>query len=86
MNIVGDVKGKDAVIVDDMIDTAGTLTNAAKAIIKPARATRVGLRDATRCSRARPSQRITDSPLAEVVVTNTIPLVRSGSSNARRCA
>jgi ribose-phosphate pyrophosphokinase len=32
MNIIGDVKGKVAVLVDDMIDTAGTITNAAKVL------------------------------------------------------
>src|SRR5262249_9914889 len=34
MHLIGDVKGKDAVIVDDMIDTAGTLTSAAKAVLE----------------------------------------------------
>src|SRR5699024_12702510 len=33
MNIIGDVKGKKAIIIDDMIDTAGTITNAAQAIM-----------------------------------------------------
>ena len=35
MNLIGDVNGKVAVLVDDMIDTAGTITNAAKVIIVP---------------------------------------------------
>src|SRR5262249_40608656 len=34
MNIIGDVRGKDAVLVDDMIDTAGTLANAARALVE----------------------------------------------------
>ena len=34
MNIIGDVKGKKVILVDDMIDTAGTLCNAAKATIE----------------------------------------------------
>lgn len=33
MNLIGDVKGKVAVLVDDMIDTAGTITNAAKVLV-----------------------------------------------------
>lgn len=36
MNLIGDVKGKVAVLVDDMIDTAGTITNAAKVQFHPA--------------------------------------------------
>ena len=35
MNLIGDVKGKVAVLVDDMIDTAGTITNAAKVTVLP---------------------------------------------------
>ena len=34
MNLIGDVKGKVAVLVDDMIDTAGTITNAAKVLVQ----------------------------------------------------
>ena len=41
MNIIGDVKGKRAVIVDDLVDTAGTLCNGAKAIIEVGGATEV---------------------------------------------
>ncbi|MFO0627160.1 MAG: phosphoribosyltransferase family protein [Polyangiales bacterium] len=52
MNIIGDVKGRDCVILDDMIDTAGTLANSPPArwwITAPARCTP---RRRTRCSRA----------------------------------
>lgn len=77
MNIVGDVKGKRAVIVDDIIDTAGTLTNAAKAIVD------AGAASVAACAShpvfsGKAVQRITDSPLAHVVVTNTIPLSDAG--------
>jgi ribose-phosphate pyrophosphokinase len=39
MNLIGDVKGKVAVLVDDMIDTAGTITNAAKVLVQGSRMT-----------------------------------------------
>ncbi len=73
MNIVGDVKGKRAVIVDDIIDTAGTLTHAAVAIME------AGAASVSACAShavfsGRAVQRITESPLQHVVVTNTIPL------------
>ena len=73
MNIIGDVRGKDAVLVDDMIDTAGTLTQAAKAIID------AGARSVSACAThavlSGPAiKRIEESPLAEVIVTDTIPL------------
>ena len=78
MNIVGDVRGKKAVIVDDIIDTAGTLTNAAHAIIN------AGAASVSACAShavfsGKAVQRIEDSPLQHVVVTNTIPLSEVGA-------
>jgi ribose-phosphate pyrophosphokinase len=77
MNIVGDVRGKRAVIVDDLIDTAGTLTAAARAIIS------AGAVDVSACAThavfsADAVQRIQNSPLQHVVVTDTIPLSDPG--------
>jgi ribose-phosphate pyrophosphokinase len=81
MNIIGDVKGKECIIVDDMIDTAGTLTGAAKALIEFG-ATRV-VACATHGVLSGPAiERIMDSPLDEVVVSDTIPL----SPAARTCS
>src|SRR6185503_11369935 len=73
MNIIGDVRGKDAILVDDMIDTAGTLTNAAKAVME------AGARSVSACAThavfSGPAiPRIEASPLTEVIVTDTIPL------------
>jgi ribose-phosphate pyrophosphokinase len=80
MNLIGDVKGKQCIIVDDMIDTAGTLTGAAKALIDYG-ATRV-VACATHGVLSGPAiQRIMDSPLDEVVVSDTIPLTPA----ARTC-
>ena len=82
MNIVGDVRGKKAVIVDDIIDTAGTLTNAAQAIIN-AGASSVSATAAHAVFSGKAVQRITDSPLQHVVVTNTIPLSEAGLACAK---
>jgi ribose-phosphate pyrophosphokinase len=77
MNIVGDVNGKKAVIVDDIIDTGGTLTNAAHAI-KEAGASQVATCATHPVFSGKAVQRISDSPLSHVVVTNTIPLTDAG--------
>ena len=73
MHIIGDVKGKICLLIDDMVDTAGTLTNGAAAL-REAGATKV----AACCTHAVLSgpaiSRITNSPLEEMVVTDTIPL------------
>ncbi len=73
MNIVGDVKGRKAVIIDDIIDTAGTLTTAAQAIID-AGATSVSACASHAVFSGKAIERIARSPLAEVIVSNTIPL------------
>jgi ribose-phosphate pyrophosphokinase len=73
MHIVGDVKGKDCVIVDDIIDTAGTLTQAAQAIID-AGATSVSACATHAVFSGDAVARIDKSPLTEVVVSDTIPL------------
>jgi ribose-phosphate pyrophosphokinase len=71
MHLIGDVEGKDCIIVDDLIDTAGTLCNAAKAVMDG------GARSVVACAThgvlSGPAvQRIEESVLTEVVVTNTI--------------
>jgi ribose-phosphate pyrophosphokinase len=80
MNVIGDVKGKVAVILDDMIDTAGTLTQAVPEL-KERGATKVyGL--ATHAVLSGPAiERISNSELNGVVVTDTIPL----QSDALKC-
>ena len=73
MHLIGDVRGKDAVIVDDLIDTAGTLTQAAE-IAMANGANRVLATAAHGVLSGPALTRIAASPLAEVVVTNSIPL------------
>lgn len=73
MNIVGAVEGRDCVIVDDMIDTAGTLTNAAKALVD--RGAKRVFACATHGVLSGPAvDRIRDSVIEEVIITDTIPL------------
>ncbi len=73
MNVIGEVQGKIAVILDDMIDTAGTLTQAANALMDKG-AVKV-YAYATHAVLSGPAvERITKSPIEEVVVTDTIPL------------
>ena len=73
MNIIGDVKGKIAFIVDDMIDTAGTLMEATDALLG------AGAREVHACC-SHPvlsgpaGERIANSPIKTVITTNTIPL------------
>ncbi|MBM7543157.1 ribose-phosphate diphosphokinase [Amphibacillus cookii] len=73
MNIVGNVKGKTAILIDDMIDTAGTISLAANALIKN------GANDVYACCThpvlSGPAmERVGESPIKELVVTNSIPL------------
>ncbi len=72
MNVIGEVQGKVAILLDDMIDTAGTLTQAANALMDKG-ATRV-FAYATHAVLSGPAvDRIMKSPIEEVVVTNSIP-------------
>jgi ribose-phosphate pyrophosphokinase len=73
MHLIGDVKGKQCIIVDDMIDTAGTLSGAAKALIDHG-ATRVVACASHGVLSGPAIQRINDSPLDEVIVTDSIAL------------
>jgi ribose-phosphate pyrophosphokinase len=73
MNIIGEVGGKTAVIIDDEIDTAGSLMEAAEAL--QAAGTRAIYSCATHgVFSGSALERIADSPITEVIVTDTIPL------------
>jgi ribose-phosphate pyrophosphokinase len=82
MNVVGDVKGKTAIIVDDIIDTAGTLCNAAKAVME-AGATSVRACASHGVFSGEAIDRIEASPLTKVIVTNTIPLPGDGKASSK---
>ncbi len=73
MHIIGDVRGKDCLIVDDMVDTAGTLTHGAQALIDR------GANSVSACCThgvlSGPAiERINNSPIEEMIITDTIPL------------
>jgi ribose-phosphate pyrophosphokinase len=72
LNLIGEVKGKKAILVDDMIDTAGTLCNAAKAVIE--NGATAAFAAATHGVFSGPAiERINNSVLSRVWVTDTIP-------------
>jgi ribose-phosphate pyrophosphokinase len=80
MNIVGDVKDRICVVVDDMVDTAGTLTEAAKALKREGAS--VVFAAITHGVLSGPAiKRIVESPLQELVITDTIAL----ADEARNC-
>jgi len=73
MFLIGEVKGKDVIIVDDMVDTAGTLTKAADLMMENgANSVRAMTTHAILSGEA--YKRIEDSKLTELIVTDTIPL------------
>ena len=73
MNIIGDIKGKNVILIDDMIDTAGTITNAANALKE------FGAKEVYACCThgvlSGPAiERIDDSAIKELIMLNTIHL------------
>jgi len=73
MNIIGDVDGRTAIFIDDMIDTAGTLTLGAEALMKN------GAKEVYACCThpvfsGAAIKRLSDSAIKEVIYTNTIPV------------
>lgn len=80
MNIIGEVEGKNCVMIDDMVDTAGTLCHAAGAL-KAEGAASVAAYITHPVLSGPAVSRITESELDEVVVTDTIPL----SEEAKAC-
>lgn len=73
MNVIGQVEGKTAVLVDDIVDTAGTLTNAASAL-KEEGAKRVMAICTHPVLSANAVERVIKSPLDQLIVSDTIPL------------
>jgi ribose-phosphate pyrophosphokinase len=80
LNVIGDVKGKIAILLDDMVDTAGTLCNAA-AMLKEAGAVEVHACCSHGVLSGPAIERLEASVIKSLVVTNSIPL----NGNARGC-
>lgn len=89
MHIIGDVDGSDCIIVDDMVDTAGTLTNCARAL-KEAGAHKVIAAACHGVLSGPAIDRLNDSCIEELVITDTIPIspekVKKGRITVVSCA
>ncbi|MBR5458105.1 MAG: ribose-phosphate pyrophosphokinase [Burkholderiaceae bacterium] len=79
MNLIGDVAGRTCIITDDMVDTAGTLCNAAKAL-KERGAIKVCAYITHPVLSGPAIERITNSELDELIVTDTIPLTEAAQN------
>ena len=82
MHVIGDVKGRTCLILDDIIDTAGTLVKTACAL-KDSGATEVYACASHPILSGPAVERIAGSPLKEVVVTNTVPLSEAGRRESK---
>lgn len=82
MHLVGEVEGMSAIILDDMVDTAGTLTEAADAILKHGAKTVYAC--ATHPVLSGPAlQRLKDSPIKKLITTDTIPLSAAAQASGK---
>jgi ribose-phosphate pyrophosphokinase len=73
VNVVGEVEGRDCLIADDMIDTAGTMSESARAL------KRLGARDVYACAThalfsGPAAERLSNAPIVEVTVTDTVAI------------
>lgn len=74
MNVIGDVKDKTCILFDDLVDTAGSLCNAAKALVEVGGAAKVYACASHGVLSGPALQRIDESYIEELMVLNTIPL------------
>ena len=82
MNVIGDVSGRTCILIDDMVDTAGTLCQAAD-ILKEKGANKVVAYATHAVLSGAAVENITNSSLNELVITNTIPLSDEGKASAK---
>ena len=83
MNVIGDVKGKKCILFDDMVDTAGSLCNAAKAIVEIGGATEVYACAPHGVLSGPANERIADSCIKELTFLNTIPPLEGACSKIK---
>jgi len=74
MHIIGDVKGKTCIMIDDMIDTAGTITKGASALMEVGGAKQVVAYSSHGLFSGPAIERLNDSVLTEIVVTDSLPM------------
>ena len=83
MNVIGDVEGKECILFDDMVDTAGSLCNAAKAIVEIGGATEVYACATHGVLSGPANERIADSCIKELTFLNTIPPLEGACSKIK---
>ena len=74
MNIIGDVQGRHCLLVDDIVDSGGSLCNAARAIIEQGKAASVGAYVTHGVLTGQAVEKIASSPIERLTLTNSIPL------------
>ena len=75
MNIIGDINGKNVIMIDDIIDTAGTISNGAAALVE--RGAKSVYVSCTHAILSGPAyERLANAPIKEIVTTNTIPATK----------
>lgn len=84
MNVIGDIKGKTCILVDDIVDTAGSLCGGAKAL-KEMGAAKVYAACAHAVLTDPAVDRIKNSVISELIITNTIPLPDESTSTRLKC-
>ncbi|MFT5951194.1 MAG: ribose-phosphate pyrophosphokinase, partial [Francisella sp.] len=82
MNIIGDVEGKHCILVDDIMDTGGTICQAAKALLEKGGATKISAFCVHPLLSGDAVKNIENSAISELIVTDTIPL----KENAANCS
>jgi ribose-phosphate pyrophosphokinase len=82
MHVIGDVKGRTALILDDIIDTAGTLVKTADALLE-AGASRVYACASHPVLSGQALERLSTSHIEQVIVTNTIPLTEAAKNEPK---
>ena len=80
MNVIGDVAGKDCILFDDMVDTAGSLCNAAKALVEVGGAKSVHACASHGVLSGPAIERINSSVIKELALLDTIPAIEAGQS------
>ena len=83
MNVIGDVEGKECILFDDMVDTAGSLCNAAKAIVEVGGAKNVYACASHGVLSGPALERVTDSYIKELALLNTIPAPENAPKKIR---
>ena len=81
MNVIGDVEGKDCILFDDMVDTAGSLCNAAKALVEVGGAKNIYACASHGVLSGPAIERINDSVITELAFLDTITPIESGKSD-----